>query len=258
MKLSEESGLITDIQRFSVDDGPGIRTTVFFKGCNLDCVWCHNPETKSPYPQNRTIAGRTVICGREITPRELVAIISRDAAYYRRSGGGVTFSGGEPLLQHRFLAECLKICRENGINTVVDTAGCVPFDLFEPLLPLVDLFLYDVKLMDEAEYIKYTGISNALILENLRMLINTGANVTVRTLLLPGVNDNTGYFEDFVRFIAGFSVKSVEVLPYHSFGEHKYTQIGEEYKFPSGKVPDEKLTAQFREIIQKGMIQYDR
>ena len=249
MKLPKKSGLITDIQRFSVDDGPGIRTTVFFKGCNLDCVWCHNPETKNPQPQNRTVAGRSVTCGREISPAELAAVISRDAAYYRRSGGWVTFSGGEPLLQHEFLVECLKLCRENGISTAIDTAGYVPFDLFEPLLPFADLFLYDIKLMDEAEHIKHTGVSNALILENLRMLVNSGANITVRTLLLPGVNDNAAYFEDFARFIAGFGVKSVEVLPYHNFGESKYAQIGEEYKFAGRTAPDEKLTAQFRKII---------
>jgi len=243
-------GLITDIQRFSVDDGPGIRTTVFFKGCNLDCVWCHNPETKNPYPQSRIVSGRTINCGREISPEELTAIISRDAAYYRRSGGGVTFSGGEPLLQHGFLVKCLRLCRENGINTIVDTAGYAPFDRFEPLLPFVDLFLYDVKLIDEAEHIKYTGVSNTLILENLRKLVDTGANVTVRTILLPGVNDNAAYFLEFARFIAGFGVKSVDVLPYHNMGESKYAQIGEEYKFSGRAAPDEKLTAQFREIVQ--------
>jgi len=244
-------GLITDIQRFSVDDGPGIRTTVFFKGCNLDCVWCHNPETKSPYPQPRIVSGRAINCGREISPEELTEIILRDAAYYKRSGGGVTFSGGEPLLQHGFLFECLKLCRENGINTAVDTAGCVPFDKFEPLLPYVDLFLYDVKLIDETEHIKYTGVSNALILENLRKLADTGANVTVRTLLLPGINDNAAYFVEFARFIAGFGIKSMHVLPYHNMGESKYAQIGEEYKFASRAAPDEKLTVQFREIIQQ-------
>ena len=247
-------GLITDIQRFSVDDGSGIRTTVFFKGCNLNCVWCHNPETKNPRPQPRTVAGRTVTCGREISPEELIAIISRDAAYYRRSGGGATFSGGEPLLRHEFLFECLKLCRENGINTAVDTAGCVPFDRLELLLPFVNLFLYDVKLIDEAGHIKYTGVSNALILENLRMLADTGANVTVRTLLLPGVNDNAAYFEEFAYFIAGFGVKSAEVLPYHGMGESKYAQIGEEYKFSGRTVPDDKLTAQFQETVRQAIL----
>jgi pyruvate formate lyase activating enzyme len=244
-------GLITDIQRFSVDDGPGIRTTVFFKGCNLSCVWCHNPETKKTNPQVRTVAGRSIVCGREISPEEVVSIILRDAAYYRHFGGGVTFSGGEPLLQHEFLAECLKLCRENGINTAVDTAGCVTFDKFEPLLSFADLFLYDVKLTDESEHIKYTGVSNILILENLRRLIESGANVTVRTLLLPGVNDNVAYFKDFALFIAKFNVKKVDVLPYHSMGENKYAQIGEEYRFLGKTAPDEKMTEQFREIIRQ-------
>ena len=161
------------------------------------------------------------------------------------------FSGGEPLLQNGFLFECLKLCRENGIHTAVDTAGCLPFDRFEPLLPYVNLFLYDVKLINEAEHIKYTGVSNALILENLRKLADAGANVTVRTVLLPGINDNAAYFAEFARFIAGFGVKNIDVLPYHGMGENKYAQIGEEYRFAGRAAPDEKLTAQFREIIQQ-------
>ena len=242
-------GIITDIQRFSVDDGPGIRTTVFLKGCNLNCAWCHNPETKDPQPQKRTVAGRETVCGREVTPAELFEAVNKDAAYYRRSGGGVTFSGGEPLLQLGFLTECLKLCRDAGLHTAVDTAGFVGFGAFESVMPLTDLFLYDVKLIDDENHIKYTGVSNKPILENLGKLIKTGAKVTVRTLLLPGANDNDEYFARFAALMVEMGVEKVDVLPYHGMGEGKYTQIGEEYRFGGRKAPDEKLTQRFREII---------
>ena len=213
-------GIITNIQRFSTEDGPGVRTTVFLKGCNLDCFWCHNPETKSPYPQQQVLRGRASLCGEEWSAGQICDAVRRDLPFYRRSGGGVTFSGGEPLLQPDFLLDCLQRCREVGIHTAVDTAGNVPWDYFERVAPYTDLFLYDIKLIDDDLHRRYTGVSNRRIIENLGKLGDVEAEVTVRTLLLPGINDNQAAYEAFAAFLSKYPfVKQVDVLPYHAMGE---------------------------------------
>ena len=248
-------GIITDIQRFSVEDGPGIRTTVFFKGCNLDCVWCHNPETKSPLPLPRGAAAAEALRGREITAGELCGTLSRDIPFYTRSGGGVTFSGGEPLLQIDFLLECLRLCKGAGVHTAVDTAGDVPYSAFERILPDTDLFLYDIKLLDDASHHHYTGRSNARILGNFRRLhaVCGGENqpgLIVRTLLLPGVNDREEDFTAFARWLKDYPrIARVDVLPYHALGESKYRALGETYRFSGKKPPDETQTALFQTIV---------
>jgi len=244
-------GIITNIQRFSVDDGPGIRTTVFFKGCNLDCAWCHNPETKQPLPQPQ-IAGAAALCGSESTAAQLCETLLRDRPFYDRSGGGVTFSGGEPLLQLDFLCECLRLCKGARIHTAVDTAGDVPFSSFERILPDTDLILYDVKLLDDALHRRYTGRSNVRLLENLRRLHAAcgRTEIIIRTLLLPGINDSEDSFREFARWLKDFpNVARVEVLPYHAMGEGKYRAIGEEYRFAGRKPPDEAQTALFQRMI---------
>ena len=198
-----KTATIFDIERNSYVDGPGIRTTVFFKGCNLHCSWCHNPESQSPKPQmlvykNKCtgcgkckekcpnalkkceLCGRCTlycphdardICGKEYTVDEVMREILKDKLFYENSGGGVTFSGGECMLQIDFLEEILKACKENGIHTAVDTAGHVPYERFEQILPYTDLFLYDVKCFDSDKHKQYTGVENQLILKNLKFMI---------------------------------------------------------------------------------------
>ena len=241
---------IFDIERNSFVDGPGIRTTVFFKGCNLRCKWCHNPESQNFkkeilfYQSKCTGCGRCAdlsvdnekffclndakeICGREYTVQEVLSEIIKDKTFYETSGGGVTFSGGECILQIDFLCEMLKKCREKGIHTAVDTAGHVPFASLERILPFTDLFLYDVKSMDDSVHKKYTGVGNTLILENLSRLLNLNAPIWVRVPVIPGVNDT----EDDINKLKAFFDKNgypekVELLPYHAMGEHKYTALG--------------------------------
>ena len=251
IEARDVKGVITNIQRFSADDGPGIRTTVFFKGCNLDCAWCHNPETKSPRPQTQIIGGVSSVCGRGISAGELCAAVTRDKPFFDRSGGGVTFSGGEPLLQPDFLRECLRLCKEGGLRTVVDTAGNVPFSSFVSILPYTDMILYDVKLLDAGIHKRYTGISNERILENLHLLYANrgGTEIVVRTLLLPGINDNDRAFAEFARFLEGYPGLKVELLPYHSMGEGKYKIIGEECRYSGVKPPEGAQAEHYKRIL---------
>jgi len=251
---------IFDIVRNSFVDGPGIRTTVFFKGCNLKCVWCHNPESQSvkpqmmfykdkcngcgkcreicPTPENCTLCGKCTfycpvdarkVCGKEYTADEVFAEVIKDKAYYDNSGGGVTFSGGECMLQIDFLLEILKKCKENGIHTAVDTAGHIPFENFEKILPYTDLFLYDIKIIDTEKHKQYVGVGNELISKNLKKLFEVGAKIWVRIPVIAEVNDSV----EEMQLIKGFLDKNgkpekIELLPYHAMGENKYAAIGKE------------------------------
>ena len=247
---------IFDIQRNSYVDGPGVRTTVFLKGCNLRCKWCHNPESQSAkkeflfYENKCTKCGRCAsvttddagffcfndakeICGKEYTADEILREVMKDKAYYENSGGGVTFSGGECMLQIGFLLECLEKCKKEGIHTAVDTAGCVPWEYFEKIMPFTDLFLYDVKCISSDLHKDGTGTRNELILENLKKLSeNFGGEIHIRIPLIGGFNDTDeeiGKIRDFLKTIR---TDKVELLPYHKMGEHKYKALGmEEYTF---------------------------
>ena len=249
---------IFDIQRGSYVDGPGIRTTVFFKGCNLRCKWCHNPEGISkgiqklfykdkcvgcgkcaricPYNQKDcTLCGKCAlycpsyaleICGAEYTISELFEIIIKDKSYYESSNGGVTFSGGECMLQIDFLTEILKICKKANINTAVDTAGNVPYEYFEKIIPYTDTFLYDVKCISEDLHKKFTGVSNATIISNLKKLSKSfKGKIVVRIPLIGGFNDEDSEIFKINDFMSQINVSDVEVLPYHKMGLHKYEAL---------------------------------
>ena len=271
---------IFDIERNSYVDGPGIRTTVFFKGCNLRCAWCHNPESQSPKPEmlfykNKctccgkckekcpnaletcSLCGRCTlycphnareICGKEATVDEVVREILKDKVFYENSGGGVTFSGGECMLQIDFLEEILKACNENGIHTAVDTAGNVPFDYFERILTYTDLYLYDIKCYDSEKHKQYTGVGNELILENLKRLLESGKNVWIRIPIIPNVNDSEAEILNIKEFLnlCG-SPEKIELLPYHAMGEHKYAAIGKEAQIFS--TPSEEKMMRLKKIF---------
>ncbi len=245
--------VIFDMERNSFVDGPGIRTTVFFKGCNLRCLWCHNPESQRPekeimfYRNKCTGCGRCAgltaedsgfvcfndakeICGKDYTASEVLAEVLKDKAFYETSGGGVTFSGGECMLQAEFLCEILKLCKENGLHTAVDTAGCVDWRRFENVIPYTDMFLYDIKAMNDEVHKEYTGVGNALILENLAKLLKSDTAVWVRVPLIPSVNDGE---EEMLKIRSFFEEngypENFEILPYHAMGEHKYDALGREH-----------------------------
>ena len=261
--------LIFDVVRSSFVDGPGIRTTVFFKGCNLRCAWCHNPESQSGskelffYKDKCTGCGRCEglslddedficlgdakeICGKEYSVDEAFSEIVKDKSYYETSGGGVTFSGGECMLQIDFLLEILKRCKECGIHTAVDTAGHLPFEYFERIMPYTDLFLYDVKTLDTEVHKKYSGVGNELILENLKKLLKSHVCVWVRVPVISGVNDGEG--ERIKAFFKENGIpEKIELLPYHAMGEHKYASLGRECV--SFKAPDEEKMRLIRKEI---------
>ena len=262
---------IFDIQRNSYVDGPGIRTTVFFKGCNLRCKWCHNPESQNPkkeilfYHSKCTGCGKCKdlstdnenflcfndakeICGKEYMVDEVFKEVVKDKAYYETSNGGVTFSGGECMIQIDFLCEILKMCKENDIHTAVDTAGHMPWESFDKILPFTDLFLYDIKAMNEEIHKEYTGVTNTCILENLKKLLKSNVDVWVRIPVIPGVNDTEDEMQKIKSF---FDINSypekVELLPYHAMGEHKYASLGKSIeKFD---VPDKGKIEKLKQIV---------
>ncbi|MFO7698152.1 MAG: glycyl-radical enzyme activating protein [Anaerolineae bacterium] len=267
-------GTITDIQRFSIHDGPGIRTTVFFKGCNLRCFWCHNPETHATGPEIQVHPERCIACGaclevceqscHELTPEgkvyhrencvacgrcaaecfaEALVLVGRvvtvddimrdvlaDRLFYSNSGGGVTLSGGEPLLQAEFAAALLAACRVEGIPTAIETAAQFPWEVIAGLLPLLDLVMMDIKVIDEDVHRRVTGVGNARILANARRLGDSGIPLIVRTPVIPGVNDTAEAITAIARFTAELpSLLYYELLPFHPMAAGKYDSLGRPY-----------------------------
>ena len=269
--MNSPKGLIFDIKRFAIHDGPGIRTAFFLKGCPLRCLWCHNPEGIAPEPEifydpqfcircgacakacpagahsvsagdhvyNRELCRGCGACarrcpsqalrrvGREVTAAELIEIALRDRPFYERSGGGITLSGGEPMMQAAFVLEVLSAARAERLHTCMDTSGFAPWPDFARVLDCVDLFLYDVKDTDARRHRDNTGVDPGLILDNLRRLDEAGANLTLRCPVIPGVNDNEEHLRELFRLWKSLrSAPVVEILPHHRMGEAKRERIG--------------------------------
>lgn len=278
-------GLIFDLKKYSINDGPGIRTTVFFKGCPLRCRWCHNPEGQSFAPEIMIRASRCLadcnecvaacaedaivktasvpvldrqkcnacgkctdacpadaieMVGRRLNSAQLLREIEKDRIFHEQSDGGVTFSGGEPLSQADFLGEILEYCRKKEIHTTVDTCGFVATDILEAIARKTDLFLYDLKVIDEKRHLAFTGESNALILENLRRLAAMGKKTIVRLPVVPGVNDSEENIKEMARFLRSLgTISEISLLPYHKLGRDKYRGLEkkaeDEYTPPSAE-----------------------
>jgi pyruvate formate lyase activating enzyme len=289
------TGTVFDVKKFSIHDGPGIRTTVFFKGCPLICRWCHNPESQAPEPElvfweNRCIGcgaclevcdqgaiswngdapstdgEKCVLCGacadvcyaeareivgREMTVAQVMAEIERDVPFYDESGGGATFSGGEPLLQPDFLLALLRACKAQEVHTAVDTCGFAPWQVLDGIREDTDLFLYDLKLMDDARHRAFTGVSNELILQNLQLLSERGHAIFLRVPIVPGVNDD----DENVRQIGAFAaalphLNRVDVLPYHHAAASKYARLSKVYELPETRPPSDERMAEIAQILQ--------
>lgn len=275
-------GTVFNIQRFSIQDGPGIRTTVFLKGCPLRCLWCSNPESQNGFIE---VAHRDTICrkcgrcvevckagaisitakgtktnrklctncgkciavcvfgarrfyGEKKSVEEVYREVIRDKPFYQNSGGGITASGGEPLLQADFIAELFKRCREINLNTCLDTCGYADADAWKKVLPYINLVLYDLKLMDPSAHLKWTSKSNVKVLRNIRLAAASGVSVIVRIPVIPGINDSKDNMEAAARFCTNTNINEVNLLPYHRFGESKYAMLDRRYHFSKLSRPE--------------------
>ena len=230
------TGRIFDIQRFSIHDGPGIRTIVFLKGCVLRCRWCCNPESQSYEIQTMRLADGEKISGRDVTVGEVLEEVAKDRPYYYRSGGGMTLSGGESFCQPAFAAALLMQAKDMGINTAIETTSCAAFETIEPMLPYIDTYLMDIKHMDPVKHKAFTTRSNELILENAVKIARQAKKMIVRVPVIPTFNDTVEEIGAIARFTANLQgVEEIHLLPYHSFGRDKYTGLGRDY--PMGDLP---------------------
>jgi pyruvate formate lyase activating enzyme len=285
------TGRVFDVQRFSLHNGPGIRTTAFLKGCPLACAWCHNPEGRCPDPQVIRVESRCVVCGacgdvcptraarggggaepcrvcgacvevcpagarelagRDVTVDELADEAARDRVFFEESHGGVTFSGGEPLAQPEFLLAVLERLRETGIHTAVDTCGHAPCEVLLRVAAATDLVLFDLKLLDERRHRRLTGVSNRAILENFHALGQSGASLWVRVPVIPGINDDEENLAATARLAAATpGVRRVDLLPYHRAGMTKFGRIGMPYEMGDVQPPSSEQMERLAEPFRR-------
>ena len=251
---------ISNVQHFSVGDGEGIRTTVFFKGCNLRCPWCHNPEnlTCSPVTAEYPVLGKTEILGKDVEAEDLLTELLEDKDFYIQSSGGVTFSGGEVMLQAEGALSLARLLCENGVSVLIDTAGCVPYKEFEKLKGAVSGYLFDFKTADASKYKKIGG-DLEVVSSNLKKLIADGENVQVRIPLIPDFNTDEDSVIGICESLKEIGVKEVELLPFHRLGSGKYEALGLSYEYrnyePLSSEKLEKIKSQFAEsfnvIVEK-------
>ncbi len=254
-----QKGIIYSFKRYSINDGPGIRQTVFFKGCPLSCWWCHNPESQNiksensiqrcmldgiSYKQKETI-------GKLMTTDEVIKEIEKDCIFYEESGGGVTFSGGEPLMQHKFLIELLEKCDNEGIHSAVDTSGFANEKIFNKVAETTKLFLFDLKHMDAKIHLKYTGVSNEKILQNLLNLDKKKKKVIIRFPVIPKINDDENNLAEMLLFLRKLkNINQLTLLPYHNMHNHKYGKMKMENKMGDTKSLQKENLHELKEKIE--------
>lgn len=226
MKLT---GRLFNIQKFSINDGPGIRTTVFFKGCPLQCCWCSNPESQNRYASIADAMEDETYCGRAYTVEEVLAVVRQDKAFYDQSGGGMTMSGGEVLQQAEFAMALADAAHAEGIHVAAETTGCAASEVFRAFCSHVDLLLYDFKHSDREIHRTGTGVYNDGILANLRWAVGSAMTVIARIPVIPHFNANIPSARSMSATLAEIGVKEVHLLPFHQLGEKKYQQLGVPY-----------------------------
>lgn len=247
------AGRIFDIQRYSIHDGMGIRTIVFLKGCALRCRWCCNPESQRHDIETMVVNGRPRVVGQDVTVREVMETVCRDMPYYHRSGGGLTLSGGESLLQPEFAGALLQAAKDMGINTAMESMGYAEYEVIERLLPYLDTYLMDIKHTDAKKHALFTGRENTLMLENARKIAQSHmTELIVRVPVIPGFNDTEQEILDIARFAASLpGVRQIHILPYHSFGRGKYEGLGREYPMGDAGSPDDHEMKKYLAAIEQ-------
>ena len=252
MSIYQTKGRIFNIQRFSIHDGPGIRSIVFFKGCYMRCAWCCNPESQAYEIQTMQENGKEKIVGKDVTVAEILPELLSDMPYYRRSGGGITLSGGEILAQPEFARDLLCACKENGLHTAVESTGNASFDVIESILPYLDLYLLDIKHMDSAKHKEYTSAPNELILENAKKIAQSGVELVIRTPVIPGFNDTAEEIKAISRFAASLSnVEEHHLLPYHRLGQDKYAGLNRNYALKGIEPPSQEKMEYLLSVAQE-------
>lgn len=290
----QAKGVIFDIQRFSVHDGPGIRTLVFLKGCPLHCQWCSNPESQKSEPEIMFIAHNCIGCkkclsvcptgaidfdlpsrvnqnkctlcgkcveacyagalntaGQEKTVEMVLNELKNDTIYYRNSGGGITFSGGEPFFQQEFFEQLLIGCKANGWHTTIETTGYTNEKVLKKILPLIDLVLMDIKHMDDQKHKKYTGTSNKTVLKNARIIAKSGVPLIIRIPVIPEVNDDLINIKATANFVSSLgSIEELQLMPYHRLGQNKYEYLGREYALKEIKPSSKNNINQLKEVVE--------
>ena len=250
MNELEIKGRIFDIQRFSVHDGGGIRTIVFLKGCPLRCKWCCNPEGQHYNVEKMTLGGKEKIVGQDVTVGEIIDIVERDRIYYRRSGGGLTLSGGESLTQPDFAVTLLKTAKERGINTAMESTGFADFSVISRYLPYLDLYLMDIKHMNSAKHKEFTSQPNELILENAKKITDAGARLIVRTPVIPTFNATKEEIGEIAKFASSLKgVTQMHILPYHRIGTDKYKGLNRDYSLTGIEPPSKELMNELLEVV---------
>lgn len=231
MDYLKTPGRIFDVQKYSIHDGPGIRTIVFLKGCVLRCRWCCNPESQEYKIQTMKVQGEEKTIGRDVTVEEMIDEVEKDRAYYYRSGGGMTLSGGECLCQPEFARDLLRAAKERGINTAIESMACADWEKIEMILPYLDLYLMDIKHTNHEKHKEFTGKSNELMMENARKVAMSGkTKLVIRVPVIPTFNDTVEEIQGIARFAATLpGVEKIHLLPYHRLGQDKYDGLGREY-----------------------------
>lgn len=252
-------GIIFDIKHYAIHDGPGIRTTVFMKGCPLGCWWCHNPESRSaavdPFIRTEKVGEKIIeieeVAGKHMSAGQVMKEIEKDRVLFEESKGGVTFSGGEPFQQFDFLEALLQQCHEAEIHTCIDTSGYTTAEQLEKSAGLTGLYLYDLKQLDDEKHRKYTGVSNKLILENLRLLDNLDQDIEIRYPLIPGMNDDESDLLRLMAFLSKLKNKyPVSILPYHKIGSHKYSRFSIDYRMEGVEEPSKEHIENIKNTIE--------
>lgn len=247
-------GLVWDIRPYSIHDGPGIRTTVFLKGCPLRCAWCCNPEAQNPKPEVLETGEGPEVVGRLLSVEKILEEIGREEPFHRRSGGGITLSGGEPFSQSPFVRELLGAYKSAfpGGHTAVETCGYAAWGDIAPALPLIDLVLFDLKHMDGGVHKRWTGVSNRTILSNARRIALSGTPLVFRLPIIPGINDAMINIDAAARFAQSLpGVRDIHLLPYHRWGAAKHSRMGREYALAGKKPPAREKLEKIRARLER-------